>query len=74
MARRPTGSLLIALFAALQLVLQPLAAASMCSGAGMDGGGDCCCSSKAEPAAGHGGGRKGGVLTDHAHVLGMSCA
>ena len=56
MARRPTGSLRIALFAALQLVLQPLAAASMCSDAGMDGGGDCCCSSKAEPAAGHGGG------------------
>ena len=54
MARRPTGSLLIALFVALQLVLQPLAAASMCSGA--DGGGACCCSSTVEPDTGHGGG------------------
>lgn len=56
MARRPTGTLLITLFTALQLMLQPLTMASMCSGAGSDGGGACCCSSKAEPASVHGGG------------------
>ena len=54
MARQPTRSLLITLIVALQLVLQPLAAASMCMGA--DGGGSCCCSPELESAGEQGGG------------------
>ena len=54
MNARIQHSLVIALFALVHLVVQPLAAAASCMGAEA-GGGDCCCSSvEAAPAASSG--------------------